>query len=132
MADNWFWWLSLLSLFTFVVSLATLPLLVARIPTDYFCHQRRASGSWTTLHPALRLMMTGLKNLLGLVLLTGGVIMLFLPGQGILTMAMGLLLMNYPGKYRLERRIVGIPTILRGLNWLRARRGVPPLIVTDL
>lgn len=130
MADNWFWWLSLLSLSTFIISLVTLPLLVARIPTDYFCHQRRTPGTWTNAHPALRLLMIGLKNLLGLVLLVGGVIMLFIPGQGVLTIAMGLLLMNYPGKYRLERRIVGIPAVLRGLNWLRARRKVPPLIVT--
>lgn len=131
MAEKWFWWLSLLSLFTFVVSLVSLPFLVARIPTDYFSHERRNPGTWTTLPPVLRLIMTGLKNLLGLLLLAGGLIMLFLPGQGLLTMAMGMLLMNYPGKYRLERRIVAIPTVLRGLNWLRSRRGAPPLAVTE-
>lgn len=128
--DNGFWWLSLLSLLTFVISLVTLPLLVARIPADYFCHDRRIPNAWNNAHPVLLLLMMGLKNLLGLTLLVSGIAMLVLPGQGILTIAMGLLLMDYPGKFRLERRIVAIPAILRGLNWLRARKKVPPLIIT--
>jgi hypothetical protein len=53
--------------------------------------------------------------------------MLVLPGQGILTIATGLLLMDYPGKFRLERRIVATPMVLKGLNWLRAKANQPPL-----
>ncbi len=127
----WFWWLSTVSLVTFVTSLATLPWLVSKIPTDYFCHQRREPAPWKDAHPVLRLVMIALKNLLGVILLVGGIIMLLIPGQGILTIAMGLLLMDYPGKYRLERRIAAIPAVLRGLNWLRARRNVPPLVINQ-
>ena len=55
--------------------------------------------------------------------------MLFLPGQGILTLVMGALLMDYPGKFQLERKIVKTPAILKGLNWLRAKANKPPLVI---
>ena len=125
--DNWIAWLGGLSLVTFVASLAALPWLVALIPEDYFLSEHRTPAPWKDAHPALRLLMIGAKNLLGLALVLGGLVMLFIPGQGLLTMAMGLLLMDYPGKYRLERRLVAIPAIQGGLNWLRQRRGLPPL-----
>ena len=124
---EWLFWLGLTSVIIFVVSLGTLPLLVARIPEDYFCHDRRTPAEWKHLHPAVRLLLLVAKNLLGIVLLIGGFAMLFIPGQGLLTIAMGLLLMDYPGKYNLERRIVSIHAIHSGLNWLRAKRGAPPL-----
>ena len=38
----------------------------------------------------------------------------------------GLLLMNFPGKYRLERWLLRRPGVLGALNWLRGRRGLPP------
>jgi len=71
------------------------------------------------------------KNLLGTILLAGGIIMLFMPGQGLLTMAMGLLLLDYPGKFALERRVARQHAVLSGLNWLRAKTGSPPLVVDD-
>jgi hypothetical protein len=57
--------------------------------------------------------------------------MLVTPGQGILTLLIGLMLMNFPGKYHVERWLVMRPGVMRGMNWLRARRGqalfdVPP------
>lgn len=122
-------WLATLSIFIFIISLVSLPWLVARIPEDYFSHQRREPGSWKKLHPVMRTLYLVLKNLLGAVLLIGGLMMIFIPGQGILTMAMGLMLMDYPGKYAIERRIVAIPLILKGLNWLRKARQAPPLRV---
>ncbi|MFA5631614.1 MAG: PGPGW domain-containing protein [Porticoccaceae bacterium] len=120
-------WLGLLSFATFIISLLSLPWLVAKIPADYFCHQQRNPAPWKTARPAFRISALILKNLLGWILLAGGILMLFLPGQGILTMAMGLILMDYPGKYPLERRIVRIPIILKGLNWLRKKHNSAPL-----
>jgi len=71
------------------------------------------------------------KNTIGYLLLLSGILMLFLPGQGILTMVAGLLMMDYPGKFSLERRIALSPSILTKLNWLRAKASKPPL-KTDL
>ena len=118
-------WLGVISLFTFVVSLLSLPWLVSRIPEDYFLPKRRQPTDWKEQHPLIRSLLLIGKNLLGAILLAGGFLMLFLPGQGLLTIAMGLLLMDYPGKFKLERRIATVPAIFNGLNWLRAKAKHP-------
>ena len=53
------------------------------------------------------------------------------PGQGILTVVVGILLMDFPGKKRLERRIIGIPRVLEAINRLRRNRGREPMIGRD-
>lgn len=70
-----------------------------------------------------------LKNVLGAIFLTLGVGMLVLPGQGLLTILIGLSLVDFPGKYRLERYLVTRSPVLRSLNWLRRRTGKPPFRV---
>jgi len=67
-----------------------------------------------------------LKNLLGALLVVMGLVMLVTPGQGLLTLLAGLLLMNFPGKYRMERWLVLRPGVMRALNWLRQRQGHAP------
>jgi hypothetical protein len=53
--------------------------------------------------------------------------MLLLPGQGLLTILMGLALTNFPGKYDLERRIVSRPAVSTALNRIRRAGSRPPL-----
>jgi hypothetical protein len=125
-------WLSVASLITFIGSLLALPWMVAMIPEDYFLYENRETIPLKQRHPVIRSLLLVGKNLLGLILLCGGFLMLFMPGQGLLTMAVGLLLMDYPGKYTLEKRIVSIPSVLTGLNWLRAKRNLPALKVDRL
>ena len=60
--------------------------------------------------------------ILGLVMALPGI-----PGQGILTMIVGLTMLDFPGKRGLERRLIGRPHILHALNRLRARFGRAPL-----
>jgi archaellum biogenesis protein FlaJ (TadC family) len=122
-------WLTAASVATFAISLVALPWLVARIPADYFAHRKRHATPLKQRHPVIRLLLLIGKNLLGTVLLAGGILMLFLPGQGLLTMAMGLLLLDYPGKYALERRVVRQHAVHSGLNWLRAKAGAEPLVI---
>ncbi|PCH53280.1 MAG: hypothetical protein COC20_00550 [Cellvibrionales bacterium] len=126
-----FAWLALLSLLTFVVSLVSLPWLVARIPDDYFLHNKRHPAPLKQSHPAIRMALLIGKNILGVVLLAGGIIMLFTPGQGLLTIAMAVLLMDYPGKFTLERRLARNESVLNGLNWLRSRANAVPLRVDN-
>ncbi|MFC1642902.1 PGPGW domain-containing protein [Myxococcota bacterium] len=107
-----------------VGSLFLLPFCLARIPADYFQANRRQrlpGRSWWLARLS--------KNLLGLCILGLGIIMLVLPGQGLLTIMVGLWLVDFPGKYRLERHIVCLPGALRAINHLRARAGQPPLRV---
>ncbi len=121
-------WLGAASVVMFVGTLAAIPLVVARIPRDYFV-RRRALDLHDARHPAVRLTLWLLRNSLGVVLVLLGIAMLVLPGQGILTILLGVMLVDFPGKRALELRLVRRPKVLAALNWLRARAGQPPLDV---
>jgi hypothetical protein len=119
-------WTSGLSLLAVVASIVGVPWVVTRLPSDYFSRPERVVWRAFSEAPVIALIVTALKNLLGLLLIILGLIMLVTPGQGILTLLIGLLLMNFPGKFHLERWLVSRPGVLRGLNWLRHRRGHLP------
>ena len=122
-------WAGIVSFVVFILSLLSLPWLVAQIPEDYFLPKKRQPTQWKQLHPVIRLLALVGKNLIGYGLIVAGLLMLFLPGQGILTLVMGLLLVDYPGKFRLERKLVKTPAILNSLNWLRRKAKRPPLVM---
>lgn len=119
--------LGVFSAIGFVFSLIAVPMLIARLPRDYFAHTRRVPPK-SPHHPALRLTVLVMKNVLGGVLLLAGVAMLVLPGQGILTILIGLFLMNFPGKFALERHLVRQRPVWGALNWIRQKAGRPPLL----
>ena len=69
------------------------------------------------------------KNLAGIALIVVGVALSLpgVPGQGVLTVLVGVMLLDIPGKKRLERRIVAHPKVLASMNRLRDRFGREPL-----
>ena len=71
-----------------------------------------------------------LRNAVGWVFVVAGIAMLVLPGQGLLSILAGLVLIDFPGKHRLERRLLGSPGVRRAMNWLRRRAGKPPFDFT--
>jgi hypothetical protein len=97
--------------------------IVVRLPVDYFVGERRESAAYFSNHPVLRPVIRVGKNLLGALLVVAGVLMLFVPGQGLLTIVMGVLLLDFPGKFRLERWLVTRRAVWRPINWLRKRAG---------
>ncbi|MEX1198201.1 MAG: hypothetical protein WEB57_10100 [Pseudohongiellaceae bacterium] len=119
--------LALSSALVFAVSLLTVPWFVARIPVDYFREVERPVLPWANRHPAIRWPLLVIKNLAGLLFMAAGIAMLVLPGQGLLTMLAGIILMDFPGKFRFERWLIRQPALLDAINWLRRRRGRPPL-----
>jgi len=121
------WWLGLFSVITFVCTLILTPIIVTRIPADYFDHRRRYPPRRKEQNQAIRLILLFGKNLLALILIAGGIAMLFLPGQGLLTILIGVMLLDFPGKYVIERRIVQQPKVMQTINWLRAKGDRPPL-----
>ncbi len=120
-------WVSTLSVLTFLASLVIVPWIVVRIPADYFSKPRRQEPKLRRMHPALYLVVRVAKNVLAVVLLIGGILMLVLPGQGLLTILIGIMLSDFPGKYRLQRRLLGTAGILNGINWIRRKADVEPL-----
>ena len=119
--------LIIVSAISFVIGVVLLPVFVTRIPADYFSHPNRRHLSADSRHPLMRLLIMGVKNLLGLLLVLAGLVMLVTPGQGLITLLVGLMIMNYPGKYKLERWLVMRPKVLPAVNWLRAKFNHPPL-----
>jgi archaellum biogenesis protein FlaJ (TadC family) len=115
------------SLLTFIGSILVLPVLVAAMPEDYFLDARRHQSRLQRLRPLIYLALRILKNVLGWLLVLCGILMLVLPGQGLLTILVGLVLSDFPGKFALERRLAGTPRIMAAFNWLRRRAGRPPL-----
>ena len=120
-------WLGGISVAMFRITIVAIPVVVAWLPADYFVRPRRQGGeigviNWTFLVA---------KNVVGAVMILAGVAMLVLPGQGLLTILLGLLLMNFPGKHRMEYWLVSRPRVLSSLNWMRAKLQHPPLVVEE-
>ncbi|TKB34185.1 MAG: hypothetical protein E8D51_04120 [Nitrospira sp.] len=110
----------------FIGSLIAIPLILVRLPADYF--DTRTPRHWMKdHHPLLRLLGLVVKNVLGVVFLLAGFAMLFLPGQGLLTMLVGVSLMDFPRKRELEAKMVGQPTLLGIINSMRHKFDKPPL-----
>ena len=115
------------SVFIFLISILGISWFVAQIPEDYFLLSKRQTSIWQQQKPILRFIVVVAKNILGLSLIIGGLLMLVLPGQGLLTIVTGLLLVNYPGKYKLEQKLVFMPSIYKALNWIRFKAKKRPL-----
>ncbi len=128
-AQALYWALGAFSLVMFVATLVLVPMIVVRIPADYFAGDRRERATVIRRHPVLQAVLVVAKNLLGVVLVALGLAMLVLPGQGVVTILIGLMLMNFPGKYRLEKWVVSRRPVRRSINWLRVRAGRPKLVL---
>jgi len=119
-------WLVTVSLLAVLLTLVLMPVLITYIPADYFCHHHRLPTS--ARHPLVGFAAAAAKNLLGAVFVLAGILLLFMPGQGLILILVGILIMNYPGKYALERWFIQRRRVLPALNSLRARHGKPPLL----
>src|SRR5687768_10731890 len=113
---------------SFVLSILIVAVVIVKIPANYFSSHYQEdflpNSSWLTRWGAVIA-----KNVVGAILVLAGIVMLIGPGQGILTILIGLVLMDIPGKRPLEARIIKRPTILAAANALRAKFGKDPLVV---
>ena len=123
------WYLAAFSIASFIGTLLLVPVLVIRIPKDYFAEKKRHRWEpWAHEHPLIRWSLLIAKNSLGYIIIILGIAMLVLPGQGVLTILIGVMFINFPGKYRLERWVVMRAPVLNTINKLRQRAGRAPLI----
>ena len=116
------------SVASFVVSILFCTLVIAYLPPDYFLPNRRTSR---IRHPVLRIGLKCLKNLLAVLLVVVGIIQIPLPGQGVLTILIGIIISDIPGKRKLERRIISSPVVLATANGIRSRFKRPLLMLDD-
>ena len=66
-------------------------------------------------------------NVVGWGLIGLGLLMLLLPGQGLLSILAGVLIADVPGKRRWTVWILGKRPVRQAVNTIRVRRGAPPL-----
>ncbi|HSC55738.1 MAG TPA: PGPGW domain-containing protein [Nitrospira sp.] len=121
-------WLTVLSMVFFLGTLIAIPFILVRLPADYF--DVRVPRPWMKdHHPVLRLVGHIVKNAIGAIFLFAGFLMLFLPGQGVLTMLIGISMLDFPGKRKVEAKLIGQPTVLSVVNSMRQKFNKPPLLL---
>jgi hypothetical protein len=113
---------------SFTVSLLIVAIVMVKIPANYFSSHYQSdflpNSSWVTRWGVV----IG-KNIIGALLVIAGIIMLVGPGQGILTILIGLIMMDIPGKRPLEAKLIKRPAVFSAVNRFRAKYGKPPLEV---
>jgi hypothetical protein len=119
-----------LFLASLALSFLAIGIVMVKIPANYFStHYQQdflPGSSW-----AVRWGAVIAKNVLGVFLILLGIVLSLpgVPGQGILTILLGLIMLDIPGKRPLEARIIKRPAVLSAVNNLRARYNKPPLIL---
>lgn len=127
-------WLVPVSILTFFVSLGLIPWIVGRLSETCFLRfsstgsspQQREQKTFAAL------CFLFLRNVLGILLFLAGFAMLFLPGQGLLTILIGLLLLSFPGKQKFIHSLIKKQMIRQSLDWIRKKRGKTPFQWPDL
>ncbi len=119
----WVWLtVSGLSVLASLVGIGLIPVLVCRLSSDWFVKNA------DTFYDALRAnpLNVCIRNFVGIILIGFGVLLLFLPGQGVLTILLGLMVTDLPVRSFVIRYVARRkPVALRFQMW-RKTRGYPP------
>ena len=115
---------------SFLLNLAIVSLILVKLPADHFSKNRKTKF-WDGPNPALHAAKVIGKNLLGVLLVALGVVLSLpgVPGQGLLTILLGIMLLDFPGRERLEQKLLSKPSIVNTINRLRGRFGKQPLVL---
>src|SRR5215213_4073453 len=120
----------LLFVATFSINLAIVSFILVKLPADHFTKGHKTKF-WSGPNPALNAAKFIGKNIAGVLLVALGIVLSLpgVPGQGLLTILLGIMLLDFPGKDRLEQKLLSRPGIVNTINRLRGRFGKPPLEV---
>ena len=110
--------------------LAIVSVVMVKIPADYF-QEGHEGKLWADKPPIVRFLGIAGKNLLGVALVVVGILLSLpgVPGQGILTILLGIMLLDFPGRKKLEHKLVSRPQVKNAINKLRAKFGKPELVL---
>ena len=117
-------------LVSFFANLGIVSLILVKIPADHFSKSRKTKF-WAGPRPWLHAAKVIGKNIGGILLVALGVVLSLpgVPGQGLLTVLLGIMLLDFPGRHRLEQKLLSKPRILNSINKLRERFGKKQLEV---
>jgi len=115
-------------LVSFFANLGIVSLILVKIPANHFSKSRKTKF-WAGPRPWLHAAKVIGKNIGGVLLVALGVVLSLpgVPGQGLLTVLLGIMLLDFPGRHRLEQKLLSKPSILNSINKLRDRFGKKPL-----
>ncbi|WP_437781297.1 hypothetical protein [Sorangium sp. So ce1097] len=118
------------ALTSFVGGMALVAVVLVRLPEDYL--EQQDEKPFLPGRPAwMRVSARIGKNLLGVLAVAFGIALSLpgVPGPGGLVILIGVMLLDLPGKRRMERRLLGTPKMRAFADRVRARFGRPPLRV---
>jgi hypothetical protein len=121
--SHWAGLLALVSILLLAGSILFIPGILLRLPKDYFHNPHHRPLESLLPHPVLRMILLILKNVFAILLAVAGFGMLVLPGQGVLTLLVALILLDFPGKFALKRKLISVPRIHHTANAFRKKRG---------
>ena len=117
----------LIFLATFFLNLGIVSVILVKLPKDHF--KKEKSKGVTGSNATVRVLKVIGKNVAGWLLIAVGIVLSVpgVPGQGLLTILLGVMLVDFPGKHRLEQKLLSRPGIIKTINRLRGRFGKPAL-----
>jgi len=119
---------ALIFLASFLINLGIVSFILVKLPADHFSKNRKTKF-WAGPRPAIHAAKVIGKNIGGLLLVALGIVLSLpgVPGQGLLTVLLGIMLLDFPGRHRLEQKLLSKPSIVNTINRLRERFDKPPL-----
>ena len=113
---------------SFFINLGIVSFILVKLPDDHFSKSRKTKF-WAGPRPAIHAAKVIGKNIGGLLLVALGIVLSLpgVPGQGLLTVLLGIMLLDFPGRHRLEQKLLSKPSIVNTINRLRERFDKPPL-----
>ena len=119
---------ALIFLASFFINLGIVSFILVKLPADHFSKSRKTKF-WAGPRPAIHAAKVIGKNIAGVLLVALGVVLSLpgVPGQGLLTVLLGIMLLDFPGRHRLEQKLLSKPSIVNTINRLRGRFDKPPL-----
>jgi hypothetical protein len=119
---------ALIFLASFLINLGIVSFILVKLPADHFSKKRKTKF-WAGPRPAIHAAKVIGKNIAGILLVALGIVLSLpgVPGQGLLTVLLGIMLLDFPGRHRLEQKLLSKPSIVNTINRLRGRFDKPPL-----
>jgi hypothetical protein len=119
---------ALIFLASFLINLGIVSFILVKLPADHFSKKRKTKF-WAGPRPAIHAAKVIGKNIAGVLLVALGIVLSLpgVPGQGLLTVLLGIMLLDFPGRHRLEQKLLSKPSIVSTINRLRGRFDKPPL-----
>ncbi len=115
--------IGMVSIAIMLISIFLIPVFIKNIPTDYFINNKYHQMN---INNTKQFIIIIGRNIIGFILIIVGVIMLFTPGPGIITILVALFLMKFKNKAKLEYMLVKNNATFKALNYLREKVNKEP------